>query len=89
LEHALELFRKHAFSWGVALTELSLGETLVRRGDPRAAELLQRSLTYWTEWQVPALRHRTFEALRHVNAPPAARAASDHSRSARAGAEWA
>jgi tetratricopeptide (TPR) repeat protein/transcriptional regulator with XRE-family HTH domain len=71
LGQALELFREHAYSWGIALTELSLGETLARHRDPRSAELLRRSLTYWTEQQVPTLQDRALQALRStIDAAP-------------------
>jgi len=63
LTTAASLFRDHGYDWGVALTELSLGELEARRGSPKAAARLHRSLRYWTDKQVPALRARTLVAL--------------------------
>ncbi len=56
-------FRAQGYAWGVALTELSLGEIEVRRGAATAVARLQRSLAYWTDAQVPALRARALAAL--------------------------
>jgi tetratricopeptide (TPR) repeat protein len=66
LDQALTLFRDHGFTWGVALTELTIGEILARHHEPGALHLLQRSLAYWTREQVPALRARTLHALQNV-----------------------
>lgn len=63
LEQALDLFRANGFDWGVALTQLTLGELLARRHRPEAATLLRRSLTYWTTAGVPALQQRAIHAL--------------------------
>ena len=63
---AAEIFRSRGHHWGLALTELSLGETRARRGDSRADALLRNSLKYWTNENVPALRARTLVALATV-----------------------
>ncbi|MEV4477940.1 ATP-binding protein [Nonomuraea sp. NPDC049504] len=63
LTAAADLFRYKGHRWGLALTELSLGEVEARLGDPRAIERLHRSLRYWTDEQVPALQARTLMAL--------------------------
>lgn len=60
---AAALFREQGHSWGLALTELSLGEVELNRDAEGAADLLHRSLRYWTDNQVPALRARTLVAL--------------------------
>jgi transcriptional regulator with XRE-family HTH domain/tetratricopeptide (TPR) repeat protein len=77
LQRAVCLFRENAFDWGVALTELTLGEALARHRDPRAAAFLRRSLAYWEAERVPALRARALQALddvgtvmRRVGSPP-------------------
>lgn len=63
LTSAADLFRDRGHEWGLALTELSLGEIEARRGDPGAADRLHRSLRYWSGAQVPALRARALVAL--------------------------
>nr|WP_280117160.1 helix-turn-helix domain-containing protein [Microbispora hainanensis] len=63
LTAAAALFRDQGYRWGLALTELSLGEIEARHGDPRATERLRQSLEYWTDEQVPALQARTLVAL--------------------------
>ncbi|HEX5597156.1 MAG TPA: tetratricopeptide repeat protein, partial [Micromonosporaceae bacterium] len=63
LAAAAAMFRDRGNSWGLALTELSLGEVEVRRGDEGAVDRLQRSLRYWTDEGVPALRARALVAL--------------------------
>ena len=60
---AAAMFRDRGNSWGLALTELTLGELGVRRGAGDAADRLERALRYWTDEQVPALRARTLVAL--------------------------
>ncbi|MDG6107219.1 helix-turn-helix domain-containing protein [Dactylosporangium aurantiacum] len=63
LDAAATMFRDRRNSWGLALTELTLGEIGVRRGADDAVERLERTLRYWTEEQVPALQARTLVAL--------------------------
>jgi tetratricopeptide (TPR) repeat protein/transcriptional regulator with XRE-family HTH domain len=63
LSSAAAIFRDQGHDWGMALTELSLGEVEVRRGVAGAADRLRRSLEYWTSAQVPALQARTLVAL--------------------------
>ncbi|GAA2274961.1 hypothetical protein GCM10010149_16900 [Nonomuraea roseoviolacea subsp. roseoviolacea] len=63
LAAAAAVFRQRGHRWGLALTELSLGEIEARQGLPEAAPRLRRSLRYWTTEQVPALRARTLVAL--------------------------
>ncbi|MEV4536213.1 tetratricopeptide repeat protein [Asanoa sp. NPDC049518] len=63
---AAEIFRGRGHTWGLALTELSLGETRARRQDPRAQALLRSSLRFWTDENVPALRARALVALATV-----------------------
>lgn len=65
-EAAANVFRNRGHGWGLALAELSLGETEVRRGAPRAQERLRRALRFWTDEHVPALRARTLVALAAV-----------------------
>ncbi|MET8053927.1 tetratricopeptide repeat protein [Streptosporangium sp. NPDC005286] len=60
---AAALFRERGHSWGLALTELSLGEVELGRDAEGATDRLHRSLRYWTDNQVPALRARTLVAL--------------------------
>ena len=60
---AAALFGKWGHDWGLALTELSLGEMQVRTGAPGATDRLQRALRFWTAEQVPALRGRTLVAM--------------------------
>ncbi|MGJ6966026.1 ATP-binding protein [Streptosporangium sp. G11] len=60
---AAALFRERGHSWGLALTELSLGEVELGRDAEGATDRLRRSLRYWTDNQVPALRARTLVAL--------------------------
>ncbi|BCL16542.1 tetratricopeptide repeat protein [Micromonospora sagamiensis] len=60
---AAALFRDRGHEWGVALTELSLGEVELRRGAESAVDRLHRTLRYWTAEQIPALRARTLAAL--------------------------
>ncbi|MGA5763724.1 ATP-binding protein [Nonomuraea bangladeshensis] len=63
LTAAAALFREQGHRWGLALTELSLGEIEARQGNPEAAARLRRSLRYWVDEQVPALQARTLVAL--------------------------
>nr|WP_055504363.1 helix-turn-helix domain-containing protein [Nonomuraea pusilla] len=63
LAEAAAIFRERGHSWGLALTELSLGEIEARHGQPEAAARLRRSLRHWVREQVPALRARTLVAL--------------------------
>ncbi|MEU8247381.1 helix-turn-helix domain-containing protein [Nonomuraea sp. NPDC048916] len=63
LAAAAAVFREGGHAWGLALTELSLGEIEVRRGSTEAAGRLRRSLEFWTEEQVPALRARALVSL--------------------------
>ncbi|MEE6263150.1 ATP-binding protein [Plantactinospora sonchi] len=63
LSTAAAIFRDRGYDWGLALTELSLGEVEVRRGAEGAVDRLERSLRYWTDEQVPALRARALVAL--------------------------
>jgi hypothetical protein len=63
LAAAAAIFRERSHRWGLALTELSLGEIQARQGAPEAAARLRRSLQYWTREQVPALRARALVAL--------------------------
>jgi transcriptional regulator with XRE-family HTH domain/tetratricopeptide (TPR) repeat protein len=60
---AAELFASRGHSWGLALTELSLGELAVRRGLGGASERLRKALRFWTDNAVPALRARTLAVL--------------------------
>ena len=76
MERAIYLFRENAFNWGVALTELTLGEALARHRDPRAIAYLRRSLSYWDSEGVPALRARALRALRDIGAAAAAPASA-------------
>jgi transcriptional regulator with XRE-family HTH domain/tetratricopeptide (TPR) repeat protein len=62
-EAAANVFRSRGHGWGLALVELSLGETEVRRGAAGAEERLRRALRFWTDEDVPALRARTLVAL--------------------------
>ncbi|GAB3981238.1 tetratricopeptide repeat protein [Plantactinospora veratri] len=75
LSTAAVVFRDRGNDWGLALTELSLGEVELRRGTDGAVERLERSLRYWTEEQVPALQARALVALADAaerNGDPAA-----------------
>lgn len=63
LRRAAALFRSHGYRWGLALTELSLGELLVRRNTVEAVEMLRASLRFWSDEAVPALRARALVAL--------------------------
>ncbi|MEU6722810.1 helix-turn-helix domain-containing protein [Nonomuraea wenchangensis] len=63
LTAAAALFREQGHRWGLALTELSLGEIEARQGNPQATARLRRSLKYWVDEQVPALQARTLVAL--------------------------
>ncbi|MBF9133214.1 tetratricopeptide repeat protein [Plantactinospora sp. S1510] len=63
LSTAAVIFRDRGNDWGLALTELSLGEIEVRSGTRGAVDRLRRSLRYWTDEQVPALRARALVAL--------------------------
>jgi tetratricopeptide (TPR) repeat protein len=63
LHTAAKIFRDRGHEWGLALTELSLGEMEVQRGANDAFERLRRTLRYWTDEQVPALQARTMVAL--------------------------
>ncbi|MFC6018216.1 tetratricopeptide repeat protein [Plantactinospora solaniradicis] len=63
LSTAAVIFRDRGNDWGFALTELSLGEIEVRRGTRGAVDRLERSLRYWTDERVPALRARALVAL--------------------------
>ncbi|MDG6107225.1 helix-turn-helix domain-containing protein [Dactylosporangium aurantiacum] len=63
LRGAATLFRGHGYRWGLALTELSLGELLVRRGTGEAVEVLRASLRFWSDEAVPALLARALVAL--------------------------
>ncbi|WP_169576994.1 ATP-binding protein [Nonomuraea coxensis] len=63
LTAAAALFRDQGHRWGLALTELSLGEIEARQGNPHASARLRRSLRYWVDEQVPALQARTLVAL--------------------------
>ncbi|MEV4537743.1 helix-turn-helix domain-containing protein [Asanoa sp. NPDC049518] len=63
LRAAATIFRERGNYWGLALTELTLGEVSVRNGVETGTDHLQRSLRYWTEENVPALQARTLVAL--------------------------
>jgi transcriptional regulator with XRE-family HTH domain/tetratricopeptide (TPR) repeat protein len=76
LGRAVSLFRENAFDWGVALTELTLGEALARHRDSRAVAYLRRSLAFWDSEGVPALRARALRALRDIDAAAASPPAS-------------
>jgi tetratricopeptide (TPR) repeat protein/transcriptional regulator with XRE-family HTH domain len=67
LRQALDLFRTNAFSWGVALTELTLGELFARQHHPDASTMLRRSLAYWKTAGIPALQQRARQALNTVD----------------------
>lgn len=60
---AAALFTNRSHTWGLALTELSLGELAVSHGIGDATEHLHKALRYWTENAVPPLRLRTLVAL--------------------------
>lgn len=63
LAAAAVLFEERGHSWGLALTELSLGELEAADGTAGAVERLHRSLRYWTEQSVLPLQVRTLTAL--------------------------
>ncbi|MDG4825046.1 tetratricopeptide repeat protein [Asanoa sp. WMMD1127] len=65
LSEAAAVFDERGSAWGLALTDLTLGEVELARGDRRGVERLRRSLTYWTEKRVPAFRARALLALGH------------------------
>jgi transcriptional regulator with XRE-family HTH domain/tetratricopeptide (TPR) repeat protein len=66
LREALNLFRANAFDWGIALTELTLGELFARRHHPEASTILRRSLEYWNTAGIPALQQRAQRALNTI-----------------------
>ncbi|MDG4825034.1 NB-ARC domain-containing protein [Asanoa sp. WMMD1127] len=77
LSAAATMFRDRMNYWGLALTDLTLGEIGARHGADDAVDLLERSLRYWTDEQVPALRARALMALavaaEHAGDPKARR----------------
>ncbi|MEV0594841.1 tetratricopeptide repeat protein [Nonomuraea cavernae] len=63
LTAAAAVFQESGHSWGLVLTELSLGEMQARQGVPEAVGRLRQCLQFWTDKRVPALRVRTLLAL--------------------------